>query len=482
VQTAIKQVGIAFGGLLKAFTPAIPGIVTAISDGITNIARAVARNPKALADFAIALFHIVGVALDVIGWLTQVADYLEMHFIPAFHDVVRFLDKWRHDIAANFLGFYHDTLAVFNRVWHDTFTAWDAMWRNTISRLVTGIHEANTLVAGWRNDIYGFLGQIVAFFEGLPHRTIAALSGWGTSLFNFAANALHLFLSGAQSVWHDVEGWFSGLPAAILHALGIHSPPDWAVSAGQHVMGGILQGLAHGGDVKAFFLGLVNDITGPLKSVWEQLASLGGGRFGKGVAQYTATAAGVLRMLGQPSSDLGTVLAQMQTESGGNPYAVNRSDINWQEGHPSVGLMQVIAGTFDAYAGPFRGVGPFEYGVSIDPLANIFAGINYAIHRYGAGWTSVLGHGHGYDQGGWLPPGLSLAANWTGAPELVIPGAAMRHRAGEPAQPKIVIQITPPGGGVLDQAFSNWLRKSVVVHGGGSVQVAFGSGNEGTVS
>jgi SLT domain-containing protein len=67
-------------------------------------------------------------------------------------------------------------------------------------------------------------------------------------------------------------------------------------------------------------------------------------------------------------------------------------------------------------------VGPFAYGVSENPLANIYAGVNYAINTYGnPGYLNVLGHGHGYDSGGFLPPGLSLAVNNTGRPELVTP-------------------------------------------------------------
>jgi SLT domain-containing protein len=131
-----------------------------------------------------------------------------------------------------------------------------------------------------------------------------------------------------------------------------------------------------------------------------------------------------MAMLGQPIADYVIGLAQMNTESGGNPYAVNRTDINWIEGHPSVGLMQVIGPTFAAYAGPFRDVGPFAYGTSENPLANIFAGMNYAVHRYGSapgGWTNVLGHGHGYDDGGWWPSG-TLGWNTSGRTELVLTG------------------------------------------------------------
>jgi SLT domain-containing protein len=124
------------------------------------------------------------------------------------------------------------------------------------------------------------------------------------------------------------------------------------------------------------------------------------GGVGGNVRAYASLIAMALRMLGQPLRDLGIVESQMQTESGGNPTIVNKWDSNWLAGHPSVGLMQVIQGTFDAFAGPFRNLGPFLYGVSVNPMANIFAGLNYAVHRYGAAWTSVLGHGHGYSQGG----------------------------------------------------------------------------------
>jgi hypothetical protein len=107
-------------------------------------------------------------------------------------------------------------------------------------------------------------------------------------------------------------------------------------------------------------------------------------------------------------------------ESGGNWSAVNRWDSNWAAGHPSVGGAQVIRGTFAAYAGRFRGVGPFLYGVSINPLANSYAGANYAVHRYGSlQAVDPRVRPRGYDQGGLLPLGLSLAYNGTGRPEPV---------------------------------------------------------------
>lgn len=136
---------------------------------------------------------------------------------------------------------------------------------------------------------------------------------------------------------------------------------------------------------------------------------------GAGVAQWAPQILQALAMLGQSAGWLGTVERRMNQESGGNPNAVNRWDSNWAAGHPSVGLMQVIRGTYAAYRGP--DVGPYSYGVSVDPLSNIFAGLNYAVHRYGS--LSALNRPGGYDSGGWLTPGAA-GVNGLSRPEAVL--------------------------------------------------------------
>jgi Transglycosylase SLT domain len=65
-------------------------------------------------------------------------------------------------------------------------------------------------------------------------------------------------------------------------------------------------------------------------------------------------------------------------ESSGNPNAINNWDINAQNGVPSIGLLQVIKPTFDAYHVP--GTAWSQY----DPIANITAAANYAADRYGS--------------------------------------------------------------------------------------------------
>ncbi|WP_151484853.1 hypothetical protein [Streptomyces albicerus] len=92
---------------------------------------------------------------------------------------------------------------------------------------------------------------------------------------------------------------------------------------------------------------------------------------------------------------------------------------NWQRGYPSVGLMQVIRPTFQRHAGRFRNAGPFMYGVSINPLANIYSSMRYALAAYGS-LPRAYNRAGGYDNGGMIPPGLSLAYNGTRKPERVL--------------------------------------------------------------
>jgi hypothetical protein len=123
-------------------------------------------------------------------------------------------------------------------------------------------------------------------------------------------------------------------------------------------------------------------------------------------------------MIGQPASLAQTVLRRMNQESGGNPTIVNRSDINWQRGTPSVGLMQVIGPTYRAYKDGRRDVGPYSYGTSVDPLANILASDTLrAVERYGS-LSAAYNKAGGYANGGTTPVGDPF---WVGeqGPELM---------------------------------------------------------------
>lgn len=149
-----------------------------------------------------------------------------------------------------------------------------------------------------------------------------------------------------------------------------------------------------------------------------------------GVEQWRPVVLQALREVGQSAGLANTTLRRMNQESGGNPTIVNKWDSNWKAGHPSVGLMQVIGPTFAAHAGKYRNKGPFLYGTSTDPLANVYSSMRYALSNYGS-LSKAYDRPGGYakggvfnppwvsrDMGGILPDGVS-AVNTSGTAEVV---------------------------------------------------------------
>jgi hypothetical protein len=177
---------------------------------------------------------------------------------------------------------------------------------------------------------------------------------------------------------------------------------------------------------------------------------------GAGVQQWRGVVQQALGLAGANVAQLtDAVLYQMQTESGGNPTIVNRTDSNWIAGHPSVGLMQVIRGTFAAYAGRYRNVGPFEYGVSVNPLANVYSAIKYAQSNYGPGLRNAyggIGSGHGYALGGLVPGFASGGVAGQGAAYL----KAWQTRHGGPyalaVGPKVLNEQIPEMAAAIGRA------------------------------
>jgi hypothetical protein len=147
-----------------------------------------------------------------------------------------------------------------------------------------------------------------------------------------------------------------------------------------------------------------------------------------GSADLAGWIAAALAITGTPDTWAGPLSVLIGRESGGNPNAINLTDSNAAAGHPSQGLMQTIPGTFNAY---------HQAGTSFninDPVANIAAGINYIKARYGSIFSVQQANPNlppkGYDSGGWLPPGLTLAYNGTGQHERVLTGSQYSNLTG----------------------------------------------------
>ena len=148
--------------------------------------------------------------------------------------------------------------------------------------------------------------------------------------------------------------------------------------------------------------------------------SLEGYEPSKGLEQWKMTVIRALKMEGLYSpANVALTLFQMDTESRGNPRAINLTDQNAKNGTPSKGLMQVIDPTFRAYARP-----GFNQNV-YDPLSNILASIRYAVSTYGS--LAKAFRGTGYANGGLVTkPGFIGEEE----KEMVIPLAANKRKRG----------------------------------------------------
>lgn len=147
---------------------------------------------------------------------------------------------------------------------------------------------------------------------------------------------------------------------------------------------------------------------------------------GTGVARWRDTVVRALEANGiEPNNfRVSKILATIQKESGGDPNAQNNWDINARMGDPSIGLMQTISRTFNAYKHP--GHNNIRNGYD-----NLLAAINYIKHRYGTS-DAALNYvaTHGYANGGLVHKNGVYELAEGDMPEYVIPtDIAKRGRA-----------------------------------------------------
>lgn len=204
--------------------------------------------------------------------------------------------------------------------------------------------------ADWIGDVSGDIGEWLADKIDQLEDALKDPLGVLTGLFKKSKNS-------AEAIWHDIgEGAGKYVPEQAV---------DW--------FKGILDGFK------------------------KKFDESGGNPPGEGAKRWEPYVKKALAANGLPTSDayVQAWLRQIQSESGGNPKAVQNGyvDQNTISGDLAKGLLQTISATFNAYAFP-------GHKDIFNGYDNMLAAIHYAKARYGSDMLAVIGHGHGYANGG----------------------------------------------------------------------------------
>ncbi|MGG0284131.1 phage tail tape measure protein [Peribacillus butanolivorans] len=209
----------------------------------------------------------------------------------------------------------------------------------------------------------------------------------------------------AVNVWE-----YASNPSKLLNlsmkTLGINAPSE----------DGILGKIAKGGFTK-----VKNSAVDFVKEKMKGMFDFGGsGEVSGNVKKWISEAISIASVPGNWAAPLATIAMK---ESGGRtgPSTINKWDSNWKRGTPSMGLMQTIKPTFDAYK--MKG-----YNDIMNPVHNAIAAIRYIKSRYGTpfntpGIKSMANGGpyKGYATGGLIRNEGMYNLAEDGWPEFVIP-------------------------------------------------------------
>jgi hypothetical protein len=252
----------------------------------------------------------------------------------------------------------------------DATKAWNAI-KTAVGGLVTDLHDT-----------------VVRVFTNLPGDIASA------------------FTSGAKAIKNAVTGLFGKVIDWVKGALGISSPSSVFHEIGVQSIQGFINGVGSMAGV------LEHAVIHMAEGALSHLNPFKGGHTAPAqhvnadAAQNKQFALSQFARFGWSAGQFPALNALWNQESGWSQYAKNKSS-------GAYGIPQALPPTKMPYAAQEKG--------GSSPVAQIMWGLNYIKGRYG---SPVAAEAHElsagwYDRGGWLPKGLSLALNTTGAPERV---------------------------------------------------------------
>lgn len=417
VRSAINKIGDSASNVI--------GNVSNLSGALSSIGSA---NVTSMSDYARA----VGLLSNNLGFALSYSEKVmgsQATVIKSFADIVANTQSYTSTIIgfSSALEQAYGTMASaistytakMQQAYSDNATALHAMQQsaeNSLNGISTSVDTASIRAISAMDTMTTQMQK--SFKEGIEG--IVSVAG---TLPKQIGDAIRTNMSSATNSMDDLA---KDMVKRFKSELGIHSPSRVFAKLGGHVIEGLTQGLS-GGNLKSLGQSVFKDFGGGAFSSLEDIKSFltgdfGMGKVGGGVQQWAGVATKALMMEGQYSkANLQRLLYQMQTESGGNPRAINLWDSNAKKGTPSKGLLQTIDPTYQRYKHPQFNKGPY------DPMSNILASIRYAMSRYGS--LARAYRGVGYAEGGFVDK-KELAWHGEEGEEAIIPLIPKRRKRG----------------------------------------------------
>lgn len=304
-------------------------------------------------------------------------------------------------------------------------------------------------------DCSGLMSGIYATIRGLNANT-----RWFTTESDFTGQALG-FVKGAGPGGSDGFGIgvHNGGGGQYSHMAGTLAGTSVESGGNGVLYGGAALGAGASQFESRYYLPLVKEAA--TAAVAEAVADMANVE-GAGAARWRDQAIAAMKRQGFNYNDpaqVDAMVAQIQSESGGDPKVMQQvQDVN-SGVDPAGGLLQVIGKTYQTYRDP----------ALVDDRFNGFSNMNAALRyykdRYGMDLTKQWGQGHGYDKGG-VMQGMGLFGKWTNQAERVL----------SPGQTDDFHQMLPFMGTVADHLRANggWGEGDEPAGGGPTINLKFG--------
>jgi phage-related protein len=330
---------------------------------------------------------------QITDWFTQVGKNID----NGWHS----LTQWWHDIGKHIDGWWNGVTSWWQQVGKNVNKWWDGVtsWWQQVGKNVNKWWDG---VTSWWQQV----GKNVSkWWDGV------------TSAWVKIGQNIRGWWDGVSTAWvkigKDIRGWWDGVTSGFVK-IGKDIYNWW---------NGVTSGFVNiGKKIFALFGGVAGAFMNAIKTI----GGIGGAVGGAVSGPLGSVISGALKAAGAPLSWAGDIAKIIHFESGGNANAQNNWDSNAKAGHPSQGLMQLIPGTFSAYAGGYA-----SRGIR-DPFANVFAGIRYIMANYGSvynvpGIKSLAAGGSyvGYSTGGSVTGGAGPRWKKNGTdtvPAMLTPG------------------------------------------------------------